>query len=150
MRSLLSEILRHKWLTLSALAIGWSIFFLLRYALSATYQLFFALGIWSNTWRHGWIPTTAQAMEVFLAGILTGWLIASVHRQNQRTMVLAYAICFPAVHYGSLVITLLNKPSYPDVTIVFTALIALGTLIGGGIFRIPDADSTPDEHATTA
>jgi hypothetical protein len=29
---------------------------------------------------------------------------------------------------------------------VFTALIALGTLIGGGIFVIPKADSAPEEY----
>jgi hypothetical protein len=149
-QSLLSEIWRHKRLTLRALAIGWSIFFLSLYALSATYQLFSALGSWSRTWRHDWILITAQAWEVLLSGILTGWLIAKLHRQNQRTMVLAFAICFPSVHYGSLGIALLSRPVYPDNAIVFTALIALGTLIGGGIFGVPEADSTPDEYHATA
>lgn len=136
--SFVSEVWRHKWLTLRALSIGWSIFIISRYALSAIYQLFFTLAVWSTSWRHEWIPTTAQVLEVLLSGILSGWLIARLHREGPRTMVLAYMIFALAVHYGSFAITLLSGRVYLDNAILFTALIAIGTLIGGGLFNTPE------------
>jgi hypothetical protein len=148
--SFLSEIWRHKWLTVRALAIGWSIFLISRYPLSATYQFFFALAAWSRSWRHDWILITAQAVEVLVSGMLSGWLIARLHRPSNRAMVLAYATSAVAVHYGSLLLDLLKGPAYPYNAILFTIVLTGGILIGGGLFSTPEGDSNPHRHHATA
>jgi hypothetical protein len=147
--SFLSEVWRHKWLTVRALAVGWSIFFISRYPLSATYQFFFALAGWSRSWRHNWILITAQAIEVLLSGMLSGWLIARLHRQSRRAMVLGYATSAVIVHYGSLLLALLSGPVYAYNVIVFTALISVGILIGGGLFS-NETDINPKGHRALA
>jgi hypothetical protein len=147
--SLVNEVWRHKSLTLRALSIGWIIFVASRSVYSATYQLFFGLAMWSKWWRHEWIPTSVQAVEVLVAGILSGWLIARFHRKNQRAMVLAYATSAASVHYGSLLIALLSRPVGPaDNVILFTLLLTVGTLIGGGLFSSPATDNAAGHHAT--
>jgi hypothetical protein len=147
--SLFSEIWRHKWVTLRAISIGWIIFFASRSAYSATYQFFFALSMWSRWWRHGWIPTSVQAVEVLVAGMLSGWLIARFHRKNKRAMVLAYATSAATIHYGSLLIALLSRPVGPvDNVILFTLLLTLGTLVGGGLLGSSDTNNALGHHAT--
>src|SRR5438105_6318689 len=103
--SFVSEVRSHKWLTLRALVTGWGVFVVSRYGFDMTRRLLFALAIWSRLWRHNWIITVPP--EAVLSGILAGWLVARLHRQNQKAMVLAYAAYFAGARIVWLVTALL-------------------------------------------
>jgi len=95
--SFFNEVGTHKLLTLRAIATGWVVAVVSRRAFNLTWEILSALASWSRLWRHGWITIAVQVPEVVLSGVLAGWLVARLHRQTQKAMVLAYAAFFAGV-----------------------------------------------------
>jgi len=133
--SFFNEVGTHKLLTLRAIATGWVVAVVSRRAFNLTWEILSALGSWSRLWRHGWITIAVQIPEVVLSGVLAGWLVAKLHRQSQKAMVLAYAAYFAGGEIISLLPEFLRFRSYPFISVIsFITLTTVGVLVGGGVF----------------
>jgi hypothetical protein len=140
--SFFQEIWGHKLLTIRAILVGWGVFFAAsRFSFYLTWQLLFSLTSWSRYWRHPSITIGAQIFELFFWGILTGSLVARLHRRNHKAMVLAYAGVFAALQTAWIVPDLLRGrgvgPFYILIISVPLRMVIMPViiLIGGGIFR---------------
>jgi hypothetical protein len=100
------EIWNHKLLTLRAIGVGWVVFVGWESGFNLTRELL---------WRYERLTIAVQVPEVVLFGVSAGWVVARLHPQSQRAMVLAYAACFAAVQMLWLVSASLTAPSgfYP-------------------------------------
>jgi len=133
--SFFNEVGTHKLLTLRAIATGWVVAVVSRRAFNLTWEILSALASWSRLWRHGWITIAVQIPEVVLSGVLAGWLVARLHRQSQKAMVLAYAAYFAGGEIISLLPEFLRFRSYPFISLIsFITLTTVGVLVGGGVF----------------
>jgi len=133
--SFFNEVGTHKLLTLRAIATGWVVAVVSRRAFNLTWEILSALASWSRLWRHGWITIAVQIPEVVLSGVLAGWLVARLHRQSQKAMVLAYATYFAGVQIIWLLPEFLRFRSYPFISVIsFITLTTVGVLVGGGVF----------------
>jgi hypothetical protein len=143
--SVFKEVWNHKILTLRAIVVGSAVFVVSRYGFRLTvgrtthladvWELLSALASWSRFWRHDWITLAAQIPEVVLSGVLAGWLVARLHRQSQKAMVLAYATYFAGAQIMWLLPEFLRFRSYPFISeISFITLTTVGILVGGGVF----------------
>jgi hypothetical protein len=133
--SFFNEVGTHKLLTLRAIATGWVVAVVSRRAFNLTWEILSALASWSRLWRHGWITIAVQIPEVVLSGVLAGWLVARLHRQSQKAMVLAYAAYFAGVEIIWLLPEFLRFRSYPFISVIsFITLTTVGVLVGGGVF----------------
>jgi hypothetical protein len=151
--SFLREVWSHKWLTVRAIITGWAVFVISRYGFNLTRELFSALEMWSRFWRADWITITVQAPEVMLSGVFAGWLIARLHQESQRAMVLAYAAYFAGVHTVRFMLPLQIEPLWFDPLfsygIAFIAITTIGVLLGGGVFSSRGDDPHSEEHSTS-
>jgi hypothetical protein len=142
--SVFKEVWNHKILTLRAIVVGSAVFVVSRYGFRLTWELLFALASWSRFWRHNWITIAIQIPEVLLSGVLAGWLVARLHRQSQKAMVLAYAAYFAGAQIMWLLPEWLRFRSYPFISeISFITLTTVGILVGGGVFS-----SRRDQHSS--
>jgi len=142
--SVFKEVWNHKILTLRAIVIGWAVFVVSRYGFSLTWELLSALASWSRIWRHNWITIAIQIPEVLLSGVLAGWLVARLHRQSQKAMVLAYAAYFAGVQTVWLLPAFLTFRFYPFISeALFILMTTLGVLVGGSVFS-----SRSDQHSS--
>ena len=114
------------------------VFIASRRVFSFTSQLLAAFASWSRFWRHDWITVTVQTPEVVLSGVAAGWLIARLHRQNPKAMVLAYAAYFVAAQILRIALELVTDPFryFPFAyAIAFIIMMTVGVLLGGGFFN---------------
>lgn len=136
-------------LTLRALAVGWGMSLVSRYVLILIREWLSAVVHLSKYPPTNWMMIITWC-EGVLAGILGGWLVAKLHRESARAMVLAYAASFMAVILAIFIIYLPELPN--PFTIAFALMISifslntLGILFGGGIFHAPETDSNPERH----
>jgi len=124
----------HKLMALRAVVIGWSLFIVSRYGFEATRRLIFALAVWYRVWPHDWIQIGVQPPEIFVAGALTAWIVARLHRQQSEAMVLAYMLSFTIVQTLWLLPYLAPFRFFPMTAgWVFSAITTIG-LVGGGVY----------------
>jgi len=149
--SFLKEVWAHKLLTVRAIFVGWSVFVVSRYGFNLTRELLFALASWSRFWRGDWITIAVQTTEVVLAGVAAGWLVARLHRQSQKAMVLAYAVYFAGVQIVWLTTDLLRGAplQFLIYAISFTPMMDVGILVGGGLFSTR-TNRDASEHTSAA
>jgi hypothetical protein len=131
--SLFKEVWSHKLLTVRALLIGWSTFFISRYAFEITREQLFALASWSRLWRHDWITLAVQIPEVAVSGVVAGWLVARLHRRSPKAMVMAYAAYFWGWCTVWFVRDLLRGTPFQSFLygISFILITTVGILVGG-------------------
>jgi hypothetical protein len=148
---LFNEVATHKLLTFRAIATGWAVAVVSRRAFHLTWELLSALASWSRLWRHHWITIAVQIPEVVLSGLLAGWLVARLHRQRQKPMVLAYAAYFLTVQIASLMPSLLTGLRYyPSISVIlFIIMTTVGVLVGGGVFTSRRAEDSSDGNRAT-
>ena len=85
-----------------------------------------------------WITIAIQSSEVILSGVLAGWLIAKLHRQSPKAMVLVYAACFAGTQILRMVLELITDPFhyYPFAYVIaFIVMLTGGLLFGGSVFN---------------
>jgi hypothetical protein len=135
--SFLEEIRHHKLLTLRAIAVGCVIFVGWQRGFNLTRELL---------WYHERLTVALQFPEVVLFGVSAGWIVARLHHQSQKAMVLAYVACFAGVQTLWLVSALLLAPSgfYPFIyaviffnpiiyAVLFLTMTTVSILMGGGV-----------------
>jgi hypothetical protein len=132
--SFLQAVRGHKLVALRAVVIGWTLFIVSRYGFEATRRLIFALAVWSRVWRHDWIQIGVQPLEILVAGALTAWIVARLHRQQSEAMVLAYILSFIIAQILWLLPFLAPFRFFPITAgWVFSAITTIG-LLGGSVY----------------
>ena len=144
---LFNECRNHKWLTLRALIVGWTILlFVFPRSFGPIRELLFALEVWSRWWRRGWLLPLAWTLHAVLLCIIVGWLIARVHRPYQIPMVLMFAVSCCCVTWPMFLYWAMDSiPWWP--TYVLPILEPISIMFGGGLFSFhQDRPLSTKEH----
>lgn len=140
--SFFMEAWKHKLPTMGAVSLAWLVRTVSFRGFNLTWQLLFALTSWSSLFRHHWIKTILLFPQPVLWAAISGWLVARLHRQNRKPMVLAnaaYFLCLSAVHVYGILNALLAVHFLNDTVegliseISIVTLMPLAVLLGGGV-----------------
>ena len=91
-----------------------------------------------------------QIPQVVLSGILTGWLVARLHRRSPKAMVLSYTTFFVGLQIFRVAPDLLRGHGalfyIVMYAICFIGITPLAILVGGGIFSTPRKDDGSERN----
>ena len=143
---LFNECRENKLLTARALIIGWALLGAFSWYFVDLFNLLFreplfALEVWSRWWRYGWILPLTWTLSALAFGVMSGWLVARLHRPHHISTVLVFtlSVCvvlwplaFRAVAEGTR-----WWPAY-----VIPVLGPVSILLGGGLLHARDHQTT--------
>jgi hypothetical protein len=134
---LVNECRGHKWITARALLIGWTLLFFSPSPFNFLLRdLLFAFASWSRWWRQAWIlPLTFTLYAAFFF-MISGWLIARLHRPHQVSMVLIFALSSCCVVWPMFFPHIAEGTRWWPVY-VMPIIVPTSILLGGGLLTRP-------------